>query len=410
MLVSLVDGRRKLHGFSEDSALRWSGSSTLRSSNECDISNNWEFVLKSFQANLHWILHSNLHKNCNLQKHMICYCDSIPDLLHLWFWRGATHNRFFHSIGTAYLAMTFIQNLRHEQPHLQVTDRDEMCVTLAGLCHDLGHPCFSHSDCLEIRVEWFLMLQAFTSSLKVQQVSGHMFESSLSWWGWVELFWREVTQEGRDQGTFFQSLWSKQFFWCMVLRMIRLVNMCDWAEHLHWFKLQKWADLSSRKLANCSFRYALTRAVWSFHFCYAQLLLLTGGSQVLDVQIYLHVFCVVWRSHNLRIPVRISGKKKVNHSRQISMFTQTHKPNGGLMFRNSMEFPDFQKTRKYGLPFIQAKWIHPWNLLNSFTLCPDFLRQLGKEKRSLSRFLTVWPYENVWQRMSSRTFGWNSTG
>lgn len=138
--------------FQGDSALRWSGLSTLRSSNECDISNNWEFVLKSFQANLHWILHSNLHKNCNLQKHMICYCDSIPDLLHLWFWRGATHNRFFHSIGTAYLAMTFIQNLRHEQPHLQVTDRDEMCVTLAGLCHDLGHPCFSHSDCLEIRV------------------------------------------------------------------------------------------------------------------------------------------------------------------------------------------------------------------------------------------------------------------
>lgn len=48
MLVSLVDGLRKLH-------VRWSGSSTLRSSNECDISNNWEFVLKSFQANLHWI-------------------------------------------------------------------------------------------------------------------------------------------------------------------------------------------------------------------------------------------------------------------------------------------------------------------------------------------------------------------
>lgn len=257
------------------------------------------------------------------------------------------------------------------------------------------------------RFERFLMLQAFTSSLKVQQVSGHMFESSLSWWGWVELFWREVKQQGRDQGTF--KVCDPSSLRCMVLRMIWLVNMCGWAEHLHWFKLQKWADLSSRKLANCSFRYASTRAVWSFQFCYAQLLLLTGGSQVLDVQIYLHVFCVVWRSHNLRIPVRISGKKKVNHSRQISMFTQTHKPNGGLMFRNSMEFPDFQKTRKYGLPFIQAKWIHPWNLLNSFTLCPDFLRQLGKEKRSLSRFLTVWPYENVWQRMSSRTFGWNST-
>ncbi|CAK9043282.1 unnamed protein product [Durusdinium trenchii] len=57
---------------------------------------------------------------------------------------GATHNRFFHSIGTAYLAFQFVRNIRQQQPELRVTDRDEICVTLAGLCHDLGHPCFSH--------------------------------------------------------------------------------------------------------------------------------------------------------------------------------------------------------------------------------------------------------------------------
>jgi len=57
---------------------------------------------------------------------------------------GATHNRFFHSIGTAFLAYELMKGLRHRQPELRITDRDVLCVTLAGLCHDLGHPCFSH--------------------------------------------------------------------------------------------------------------------------------------------------------------------------------------------------------------------------------------------------------------------------
>jgi HD superfamily phosphohydrolase len=57
---------------------------------------------------------------------------------------GATHNRFFHSIGTAYLAYEFVKDLRWRQPELEVSDRDLLCVTLAALCHDLGHPCFSH--------------------------------------------------------------------------------------------------------------------------------------------------------------------------------------------------------------------------------------------------------------------------
>lgn len=58
---------------------------------------------------------------------------------------GATHNRFFHSIGCAHLAHELVKGLRTRQPELGITDRDALCVTLAALCHDIGHPCYSHT-------------------------------------------------------------------------------------------------------------------------------------------------------------------------------------------------------------------------------------------------------------------------
>lgn len=57
---------------------------------------------------------------------------------------GATHDRFFHSIGTAYLGYQLFKTIRQKQPELGATDRDGLCVVLAGLCHDLGHPAYSH--------------------------------------------------------------------------------------------------------------------------------------------------------------------------------------------------------------------------------------------------------------------------
>ncbi|KAJ2742226.1 hypothetical protein GGI20_004633 [Coemansia sp. BCRC 34301] len=57
---------------------------------------------------------------------------------------GASHNRFEHCIGTSYLASEFVRGFAQRQPELDIDERDYRCVTLAGLCHDLGHGPFSH--------------------------------------------------------------------------------------------------------------------------------------------------------------------------------------------------------------------------------------------------------------------------
>lgn len=58
---------------------------------------------------------------------------------------GATHTRFEHSLGTAWLASCMFYRIHNiQRGQLGLDARDGIAVSLAGLSHDLGHGPFSH--------------------------------------------------------------------------------------------------------------------------------------------------------------------------------------------------------------------------------------------------------------------------
>ena len=57
---------------------------------------------------------------------------------------NCNHNRFEHSVGVSHLAEKMCRTIQERQPLLECTDKDVLCVKLAGLLHDVGHGPFSH--------------------------------------------------------------------------------------------------------------------------------------------------------------------------------------------------------------------------------------------------------------------------
>jgi HD superfamily phosphohydrolase len=58
---------------------------------------------------------------------------------------GATHTRFSHSLGVAYLARTVLVHLKETESPIEITPSKFNSVVLAALLHDIGHGPFSHS-------------------------------------------------------------------------------------------------------------------------------------------------------------------------------------------------------------------------------------------------------------------------
>ncbi|XP_063321087.1 deoxynucleoside triphosphate triphosphohydrolase SAMHD1-like [Pelmatolapia mariae] len=116
---------------------------------------------------------------------------------------GASHNRFEHSIGVAYLAGELAKALKVKQPELDITDRDVLCVQIAGLCHDLGHGPFSHF------FDGMFMPEASDEEWKHEEASIKMFDYLLKENGLkpvMELYGLEIKNEKENDLVFIKGM------------------------------------------------------------------------------------------------------------------------------------------------------------------------------------------------------------
>lgn len=100
------------------------------------------------------ILNDPIHGYINLSDYLLKFIDTheFQRLRYLkqlgcinYIFPGASHSRFEHSLGVCHLAEKWLTKLKNDQPELEITNKDIKLVSLAGLCHDLGHGCFCHA-------------------------------------------------------------------------------------------------------------------------------------------------------------------------------------------------------------------------------------------------------------------------
>lgn len=78
------------------------------------------------------VINTSVFKRLKSLKQLGCCHEVYP---------SGNHTRFEHSLGVMHVAGKLIDALAESN---QITEKDKLCVQIAGLCHDLGHGPYSH--------------------------------------------------------------------------------------------------------------------------------------------------------------------------------------------------------------------------------------------------------------------------
>ena len=121
-----------------------------------------------------------IHSTINLGPVVTCILDT-PPMQRLRFlkqlgcadfvYMNVNHNRFEHSLGVSHLAETLCRKIRIQQPSLQCTEKDVLCVQLAGMCANTS---YFPSQCIYIL---YLLRTHYCSNFHLRFTARH--------WAWT---------------------------------------------------------------------------------------------------------------------------------------------------------------------------------------------------------------------------------